>query len=112
LLLCPIAKGQLARETVLSVYDPETSGKLQRRNDAYNIVSTIIDTPRLLGTGWYVFASPAQQSVLEVAFLNGNRVPYLETEQGFDVDGVRYKVRFDYGVGAVGYRGAYHNVGA
>lgn len=112
LLLCPIAKGQLARETILSVYDPETSNKLQRRNDAYNIVSTIIDTPRLLGTGWYVFASPAQQSVLEVAFLNGNRTPYLETENGFDVDGVRYKVRFDYGVGAVGYRGAFHNVGA
>lgn len=112
LLLCPIAKGQLARETILSVYDPETSNKLQRRNDAYNIVSTIIDTPRLSGNGWYVFADPMNHPVLEVAFLNGNRTPYLETEQGFDVDGVRYKVRLDYGVGAIGYQGAYHNVGA
>lgn len=112
LLLCPIAKGQLARETILSVYDPETSNKLQRRNDAYNIVSTIIDTPRLSGNGWYVFADPTNHPVIEVAFLNGNRAPYLETEQGFDVDGVRYKVRLDYGVGAVGYQGAFHNVGA
>lgn len=112
LLLCPIAKGQLARETILSVYDPETSNKLQRRNDALNIVSTIIDTPRLSGNGWYVFADPQQHPVLEVAFLNGNRAPYLETEQGFDVDGVRYKVRLDYGVGAIGYQGAFHNVGA
>jgi hypothetical protein len=112
LLLCPIAKGQLARETILSVYDPETSNKLQRRNDAYNIVSTIIDTPRLSGTGWYVFASPEAHPVIEVAFLNGNRTPYLETEQGFEVDGLRYKVRLDYGVGAVGYQGAFHNVGA
>jgi ATP-dependent protease ClpP protease subunit len=112
LLLCPIAKGQLARETVLSVFDPETSNKLQRRNDAYNIVSTIIDTPRLSGNGWYVFADPQQHPVVEVAFLNGNRTPYLETETGFAVDGIRYKVRLDYGVGAVGYQGAYHNVGA
>jgi hypothetical protein len=112
LLLCPIAKGQLARETILSVYDPETSNKLQRRNDAYNIVSTIIDTPRLSGNGWYVFASPEAHPVIEVAFLNGNRTPYLETEQGFEVDGLRYKVRLDYGVGAVGYQGAFHNVGA
>jgi hypothetical protein len=112
LLLCPISKGQLARETILSVYDPETSNKLQRRNDAYNIVSTIIDTPRLSGTGWYVFASPEAHPVIEVAFLNGNRTPYLETEQGFEVDGLRYKVRLDYGVGAVGYQGAFHNVGA
>lgn len=111
-LLCPIAKGQLARETILSVFDPETSGKLQRRNDALNIVSTIIDTPRLSNTGWYIFADPNQHPVIEVAFLNGNRAPYLETEQGFDVDGVRYKVRLDYGVGAIGYQGAYHNVGA
>lgn len=111
-LLCPIAKGQLARETVLSVFDPETSGKLQRRNDALNIVSTIIDTPRLSNTGWYIFADPNMHPVIEVAFLNGNRAPYLETERGFDVDGVRYKVRLDYGVGAIGYQGAYHNVGA
>ena len=112
LLLCPIAKGQLARETILSVYDPETSNKLQRRNDAYNIVSTIIDTPRLTGNGWYIFADPQNHPVLEVAFLNGNRTPYLETEQGFDVDGVRYKVRLDYGVGAIGYQGAFYNVGS
>lgn len=112
ILLCPIAKGQLARETILSVYDPETSNKLQRRNDVNGIVATIIDTPRLSGNGWYLFANPTQQSVIEVAFLNGVRAPYLETEQGFDVDGVRYKVRFDYGVGAVGYRGAFHNVGS
>jgi hypothetical protein len=112
LLLCPISKGQLARETILSVYDPETSNKLQRRNDAYNIVSTIIDTPRISGTAWYVFASPEAHPVIEVAFLNGNRTPYLETEQGFEVDGLRYKVRLDYGVGAVGYQGAFHNVGA
>lgn len=111
-LLCPLSKGQLARETILSVYDPETSNKLQRRNDAYNIVSTIIDSPRLSGNGWYIFADPRSNPVIEVAFLNGNRSPYLETETGFDVDGTRYKVRFDYGVGAIGYRGAYHNVGA
>jgi ATP-dependent protease ClpP protease subunit len=110
-LLCPIAKGSAARVTVNSEYDPDTASKLQRFNDARDMVS-VVDTPRLSGNAWYVFADPQQEAVIEVAFLNGVRAPYLETEQGFEVDGLRYKVRLDYGVGAVGFRGAYLNAGA
>ena len=110
-LVCPISKGSAARITVNSEYDPDTANKLQRFNDARNMVS-VLDTPRLSGNSWYVFADPQQEAVIEVAFLNGNRAPYLEAEQGFEVDGLRYKVRLDYGVGAVGFRGAYMNVGA
>jgi hypothetical protein len=110
-LVCPISKGGAARVTINSEYDPDTANKLQRYNDARNMVS-VLDTPRLSGNAWYVFADPQQEPVIEVAFLNGNRTPYLETEQGFEVDGIRYKVRLDYGVGAVGFRGAYKNAGA
>lgn len=111
LLVCPISKGTTARVTLNSEFDPETANKLQRYNDARNMVG-VLDTPRLSGNAWYLFADPQQEPVIEVAFLNGNRTPYLETEQGFEVDGIRYKVRLDYGVGAVGYRGAWMNAGA
>lgn len=112
LLLCPISKGGAARLVINSIYDPDATNKLQRPNDVYGMVSTVVDTPRLSGNAWYLFANPSDWPVLEVAFLNGNRAPYLETEQGFEVDGIRYKVRMDYGVGAVGYQGAWKNAGA
>ena len=60
----------------------------------------------------YLFADPSEAPVLEVAFLDGNQNPYLELQNGFDVDGARYKVRLDYGVGAIDYRGAVTNAGA
>ena len=47
-----------------------------------------------------------------IHFLDGNQNPYLELQNGFDVDGARYKVRLDYGVAAVDYRGAVTNAGA
>ena len=112
LLLCPISKGGVARTVINSIFDPDATNKLQRPNDVYNMVGSVVDTPRLSGTAWYLFANPSEWPVLEVAFLNGNRAPYLETEQGFEVDGIRYKVRMDYGVGAVGFQGAWKNAGA
>ena len=32
---------------------------------------------------------------IEVAYLDGNDVPYLEQQDGFSVDGVTFKVRID-----------------
>jgi len=70
-----------------------------------------VDNPRLTGTRRYAFADATEAAVLEVAFLDGRQDPYLEVEDGFDVDGARYKVRLDYGVAAVDYRGATTNAG-
>ena len=63
-------------------------------------------------TGWYITADPAQIDTVEACYLGGQRVPYLETKNGWSVDGVEYKVRFDYGVKAIDYRGLYFNYGA
>jgi hypothetical protein len=72
----------------------------------------IVDTPRLSGTRRYLFAATSEAPVLEVAFLDGNDAPYLESETGFTVDGTRWKVRLDFGIAAVDYRGAVTNAGA
>ena len=69
-------------------------------------------SPRLSGTRRYLFAEPAVAPVIEVAFLDGNQEPYIEQEMGFTVDGTRYKVRLDFGVAAIDYRGAVTNAGA
>ena len=111
-LLVPMGLGGTARVINGAEYDPDTSGKLQRPNKVRGLFSDVIDTPRLTGTGYYTFASATEAPVIEVAFLDGNQEPYLEMQQGFDVDGTKYKVRHDFGVAALDYRGAAYNAGA
>ena len=111
-LLVPIGLGGTARTINDALYDPDTANKLQKPNMVNGLFRDIVDTPRLSGTRRYVFADAMEAPVLEVAFLDGAQTPYLELQNGFDVDGGRYKVRLDYGVGAVDYRGAVTNAGA
>ncbi len=111
-LLVPIGLGGTARSINDAQYDPDTANKLQKPNIVNGLFRDIVDTPRLSGTRRYMFADPTEAAVLEVAFLDGAQEPYIEVQDGFDVDGARYKVRLDYGVAAVDYRGAVTNAGA
>jgi hypothetical protein len=61
---------------------------------------TPIAEPRLDAastTAWYLFASPDQIDTIEYAYLEGQDGVYIETRQGFDVDGVEIKARLDFG---------------
>lgn len=111
-LLVPIGLGGTARSINDAQYDPDTANKLQKPNIVNGLFRDIVDTPRLTGTRRYLFADASEAPVLEVDFLDGAQEPYLEVQDGFDVDGGRYKVRLDYGVTAIDYRGAITNAGA
>ncbi|HCE28482.1 MAG TPA: peptidase S14 [Comamonadaceae bacterium] len=110
-LLVPIGLGGTARSINDAQYDPDTANKMHKPNIVNGLFRDIVDTPRLSGNRRYLFADPSEAPVLEVAFLDGNQNPYLELQNSFDVDGARYKVRLDYGVAAVDYRGAVTNAG-
>jgi hypothetical protein len=110
--LGPTASGGLARVINGSQYDPDANNKLQRANAVYGLFADVIDTPRISGTTWYAFANPADAPVIEVAFLDGQDAPFLDMEEGFSVDGARWKVRLDFGIAAIDYRGAVRNAGA
>lgn len=111
LALAPLSLGGTLRVLNGSQYDHDAD-KLQKPNIVAGLFRDVIDTPRLSGTAFYMFADPSQEPVIEVNFLNGEQSPYMESEQGFTVDGMQWKIRMDYGVGAVGYRGAIRNAGA
>ena len=111
-LLVPVALGGTAKSINMAEYDPDTANKLQKPNTVRGLFGDIVDTPRLSGTRRYLFAATSEAPVLEVAFLDGNDAPYLESETGFTVDGTRWKVRLDFGIAAVDYRGAVTNAGA
>lgn len=110
--LGPLSLGGLAREVNGAEYNDDNSKNQRKPNVVRGLFKDIVDTPRLSGIAWYMFADPNVAPVMEVAFLDGNDEPYLEMQDGFSVDGSRWKVRLDYGVAGVDYRGARKNPGA
>ena len=48
---------------------------------------------------------------IEVSYLNGVETPRLETKNGFDVDGIEYKVGMDCATTVLDFRGLYKNEG-
>ncbi|HBM0000755.1 TPA: Mu-like prophage major head subunit gpT family protein, partial [Salmonella enterica subsp. enterica serovar Kodjovi] len=69
--------------------------------------ATVIAEPRLddaSQTTFYLTAAKGSDTI-EVAYLNGVDMPYIDQQEGFTVDGVTTKVRIDAGVAPVDYRG-------
>lgn len=62
---------------------------------------------------WYVFVDPAALPVIEYAYLDGSpEGPEVFVEEGFDVEGIRTKVRLDFGATVSDWRGAVRNAGS
>ena len=61
-------------------------------------------------TAWYLAARKGK--TVKVFFLNGNKAPFLDTKQGWNRDGVEFKVRIDCGAKAMSWKGLYKNPGA
>jgi len=111
-LVVPVGKEQLARQYMSSAFNPTAQTGINPWQGSLEIISE----PRLdtaSATAWYVFADPAAGHPVVIAIgLAGNEGVYSETEYGFDVDGVKFKARADFGAAAVDYRGAVKNNGA
>jgi hypothetical protein len=63
-------------------------------------------------TAWYLAASNAAIDTVEYCYLEGQNGVYIETRQGFEVDGMEIKARLDFAAKAIDYRGLYKNLGA
>jgi len=55
-------------------------------------------------TKWYGAASSTMHDTIEVSYLDGVQTPTLEQQNGWNVDGVEFKVRLDAGVKALDFR--------
>ena len=81
----------------------------QEVNPFQNKLEVVVD-PRIAGD-WHVVADPSEIDGLEYAYLEGAAGPQITHEVGFDVDGVRFRVRLDFGAGFVDWRGWHRNAG-
>lgn len=61
---------------------------------------------------WYLAADNNAIDTIEYCYLEGQEGAYMETRQGFDVDGMEFKVRLDFAAKALEFRGLYKNNGA
>ena len=112
ILLCPVELGGNARVVIGAEYDTEVTSKFQVPNKVRNLIRDVVDTKRLTGTRWYLLANPNEYPVFQATFLNGVQTPYMEQQPGWNTDGLEWKIRFDYGVSAIDWRGALTNPGA
>jgi hypothetical protein len=60
---------------------------------------------------WYVTANPATADGLECCYLSGSEGPQVESQVGFEIDGIQVRVRLDFGGGFVDFRSWYTNAG-
>ena len=110
--LAPLSLGGQLRLINTSTYDPDANNKLQRPNIALNLLSDIIDTPRLTGNAWYLLANPNVDPTFEVGFLDGQQTPQLAQEEAFNQAGMKWRLMYEFGTAAVGWRGVIKNAGA
>jgi len=112
LLVIPAALEDTARLLMTSETDPaQTNSRVINlvRNSLEIVVDARLDNHST--TSWYLLANPTMYDVIEVGYLDGNSNPYLEQQQGWEVDGVEFKVRIDAAAKALEWRTLYKNPG-
>ena len=110
--LVPITLEGTSRVLMAAEFDP---AKTQRTPNSVAGMAEVVSDARLDAastTAWYLAASPMMHDTIEVAYLDGQTQPYLETRQGWNIDGAEFKVRIDAGVQVLDFRGLYKNAGA
>lgn len=63
-------------------------------------------------TAWFTQASPTKRPFLEVGFVENRQTPYIASREGWDVDGLQFKVRHEFAIAALDFRGITINAGA
>ena len=110
-LIVPAAKELLAQQFTSVNYVPAQSSAL----NPFAGTLQVIAEPRLDAnstTAWYLAANPMQIDTLEYCYLEGNEGVYIESRNGFEVDGLEIKARLDFAAKAIDWRGLYKNAGA
>lgn len=109
----PLELRTTARVLLRSQYDPDNVGNSRADNPFQGEFDVVAD-PRLSqnsATEWYGSTNPDNFDLIEVGFLEGNQEPFMETKEGWTVDGVEMKVRIDAAAAPLDFRTIVRNPG-
>jgi len=114
-LIVPAALEQTAYQLTSSQYTPATKAEVNEfrqggRTSVDPIVEPILDANS--STAWYLAANNSQVDTVEYCWLDGAEGPVVESEMGFEVDGVTFKCREDFAAKVIDFRGLYKSAGA
>ena len=114
-LIVPAALEQTAYQLTSSQYTPATKAEVNEfrmggRTSVDPIVEPILDASS--ATAWYLAANNAQVDTVEFCYLDGAEGPVVESEVGFEVDGITFKCREDFAAKVIDFRGLYKSAGA
>lgn len=107
-LIVPASLEQTAYNLTSANYVPATKSEINEfraggRTAVQPIVEPVLDANST--TAWYLAASNSQVDTVEYCYLDGAEGPVIESEVGFETDGVSYKCRLDFAAKAVDHRG-------
>jgi hypothetical protein len=107
-LIVPASLEQTAYQLTSSNYVPSAKAEVNEfrtggRTAVTPIVEPVLDANS--PTSWYLAANSSQVDTVEYCYLDGAEGPVIESEVGFETDGVSYKCRLDFAAKAVDHRG-------
>jgi hypothetical protein len=114
-LIVPAALEATAYQLTSSNYVPATQANINEfrnggRTSVEPIVEPLLDAAS--ATAWYFAANAGQIDTVEYCYLDGAEGPMIESEVGFEVDGISYKCREDFAAKAIDFRGLHKANGA
>ena len=113
-LIVPAALEQDAYQLTSSNYVPAKQSDVNEfraggRTAVEPIVEPILDAAS--SSAWFLASSNSQIDTVEYCYLDGAEGPVIESQVGFDTDGVTWKCRLDFAASAIDYRGLYKGAG-
>lgn len=114
-LIVPAALEQVAYQLTSSNYVPAKQADVNEfrtggRTAVEAVIEPILDANS--STAWYLAASNGQVDTVEYCYLDGAEGPVIDSQNGFEVDGVQFKCRLDFAAKTIDHRGLYKANGA
>lgn len=113
-VLVPVGLGGVVRQVLESQYEIGTGKNATAPNYVRNRF-VVVEDPRLDAnstTAFYGVADPAVVDAIVVAYRDGVQAPRVTQKEGWNVDGIEFKVRLDAAPGIASWMGLNKNPGA
>lgn len=114
-LIVPAALEQTSYQLTSNQYVPLASANINEfrqggRTALTPVVESVLDANS--ATAWYLASDSGQVDTVEYCYLDGAEGPVIESEMGFEVDGMSWRCRLDFAAKAIDFRGLYKSNGA
>ena len=113
LMIVPLELEGTAIQLTQAEYDPASTAGTLAPNTVRETYIPVADHRLSADSAlkWYMSSNPSISDALIVGFLNGQSAPFLDSMNGWSIDGIEYKVRIDAAAIPGDYRGLWQNLG-